>query len=143
MSPRNGVKARLFIAPTLKVKNPDELKTVGSLGTFGGIGFTEVKATGKKLAHLLRISTGDGTRNATGERRDHTETVKAEPAAVKKLVRRVRPEELAKLEAADAEIEKAEAALKAARLARAEIAHEAWLKGHVVPVKELKELIGS
>jgi hypothetical protein len=116
----------------------DEVRSTGR--TLGGV-FREVESTGRKVRGVLRIRTGPGTTVGVGTHREHGTHVHTTAEDVKKQIRRVRPEELARLEQHDVEIADLEEQLKQARLRRAATAAEAWTKAHVVTVKELEALV--
>lgn len=131
-APRNGVKVQHVIGTELYVGQVEQTRATGR--SIGGM-FREVESTGKMVAGVLRVRL-QGV-SGHGQKRDHGELVRTTPVEVKKLIRRVRPDELALLAEHDRRIEQIEAELKAARAARAETAAEAWVKAHVVTVKEL------
>lgn len=139
-APQQGRKVRHYLTPRLNVSQIDENRATGR--TLGGL-FREVESTGRKIKGVLRIRTAEAdTVDGHGCRANHGDHVRTNPEAVKALVRRVRPEELAAIAEQDTVIAGIEAELTAARAVRAELTAEAWRKAHVVTVKELETLAG-
>lgn len=70
---------------------------------------------------------------------EYLHDIPATKAEVDKHVRRMRPQELAGLNEIDAEIEEAQRRLGQLRRKRVDFLHDAFQKGHVVTVSELRE----
>lgn len=138
-APQNGSKVRHYISYGLHVSRVDETRATGR--NLGGL-FREVESTGRKVKGILRIQTKDRlTLDGHGHQRSHSEHLRTAPAEnVKKVIRRVRPEELTAIAEIDEVIAGLEERLKATRAARADLVATAWTKGHAVTVKELEEL---
>lgn len=136
--PRNGLKVQHVIGTELYVGQVEQTRSTGR--SIGGM-FREVESTGKMVAGVLRVRL-QGL-SGHGQKRDHGELVKTTPVEVKKFIRRVRAEELALLAEHDQRIDEIEQQLKAARAARAETAAEAWVRAHVVTVKELDAIAAA
>lgn len=104
---------------TYRRKTRDTGKTIGGL-------FTKVEDAGWDRSWLV-VHAGYVAR-----------TVPASAEGVKSIIRRLRDQEAAKLEAIDQRIAELEEALSKARAGREEALREAWRKGNVVTLAEVK-----
>lgn len=113
-------------AETLRVTHPKvmEFKDKG--------GYREAIDTGRVLTKELEIR--------GGAHHDVTRLART-AAAVKSVVRRLRPEEAAVLDEIDTEIAAVTARLKELRSQRAAAVQAAWTKAHVVRLAEVEALI--
>jgi hypothetical protein len=107
----------------------------------GGV-FPELESTGRRNRKRFEIAVRRGTtaRGVETTRSRDRADAEATGAGVKKVCRRLRPQEAEKLAVADKEIEKRESDLKEARDRRADIVREAFAKGHVVRLSEMQNL---
>lgn len=115
-------------------------KEVGRNGVF-----VTTEATGRYDRSKLRLMVLDEERcrNKYGNKTSVTRRVVANTAAgVKSVLRRIRPEELERIEAKDTEIAEAKETLKRLQYERADIVQEAWTKAHVVRLNELEPTEG-
>ena len=121
----------------LRVTPVERRRTKRLIGAAGGFQFREVEFAGWDRTRLALSATP--IRTAVG--REHTRPEHAycdkTAAGLKKVLRRVRPQEADLLAAADAEIAAAEDALRLARLRRIELVSLAWQKARVVRLNEL------
>lgn len=107
----------------------------------GGM-FPELESTGRPNRKRFEISVRKGTTARgveTTRSRDRADAA-ATAAGVKKVCRRLRPQEAVKLAVADEEILKLESDLQRARDRRAAVVREAFARGHVVRLAEMQEL---
>jgi len=135
--PKRG-RNSVLTTDDLQVRFRHKVKATGR--QIGGL-FTEVTDAGIDRKHL-ELHSRDG--RAGDGRPAHASWARNEAgatgAAVKRILRRLRPQEAEQLAAIDARLEQAKRALAEIRGERDEAVRRAFAKGHVVTVSELTEM---
>lgn len=93
------------------------------------------EGTGKFDKNQLELHTRFG-----GGGRNFINLIQATPDAVKRVLRRLRPQEAAVIQAIDADIEAAKQRVRDLEERRKQLIREAFTRGNVVPLKEVVEM---
>lgn len=140
--PRGDRRSPYVVAEEIGVKHPEIHRDTGR--RIGGL-VPIVESTGRRDRKRLELEVLRGTTARGGEpsrSRDRVDT-DASGAGVKRVCRRLRPQEAERLAAIDGEIAEIEADLRAARDRRESLVREAFAKGHVVRLAQMLRLAAS
>ena len=125
--------ARIFQASTLKAEHPEIRKT--RYHTFGGMRIGHSTGTGRIDGRSLDITSPEVS--------SHVFRVPASAEGVKSVLRRIRRQEAAALDALDTDIQRLQAQLSALRERRADVLRTAWQHGNVVRLREVEDLLAK
>ena len=123
--------ARIFQAAKLTAEYP-EVRSV-KYHTMGGLRVGHSVGTGRIDRRKLDIKSPDIS--------SYVFRVPATAEGIKAVLRRIRPQESTLLDAIDAEMAEVQSALDALKQRRKEVVHTAWLRGNVVRLKEVEQLL--
>jgi hypothetical protein len=123
--------ARIFQASELTAEHPEIRKTAYS--NLGGFRFGHSTGTGRIDSRKLDIRSPQVS--------SYVFRVPATAEGVKSVLRRIRPQEAAALDAIDQDIADLQARLDALRERRKDALHAAWQRANVVRLKEVEDLL--
>lgn len=105
----------------------------------GGV-FTELEATGRhnKTRFEIAVRKGRTARGVESSRSRDRAEADATAAGIKRVCRRLRPQEATRIAAIDDEIATIETDLREAKDRRVKVVREAFAKGHVVRLAEMR-----
>ena len=140
--PPGDGRSPYVVADEVIVQHPLIFRKAGRQSTVGGIPIRRMESTGRRDRSVFDVVVVRGTTARgieTARPRDRA-SAQASAAGIKKVCRRLRPQEAGRIEAIDAEIAELEGRIAAARDRLQEAVREAWGRANVVRLAEFEEL---
>ncbi|HVX32809.1 MAG TPA: hypothetical protein VHA80_06665 [Solirubrobacterales bacterium] len=139
---RGDQRSPYVLAEEITVQHPVIFRQAGRQSTIGGIPIRRMASTGRRDRAVFEVIVREGTtaRGFESARSRDQARAQASAAGIKKVCRRLRPQEAARIVAIDTEIAELEGRIEEARDRRQEAVREAWARGNVVLLAEFEEL---
>jgi hypothetical protein len=142
--PRGDERSPYVLAEEISVQHPVVFRQAGRQLTIGGIPIRRMESTGRRDPKVFDVIVRKGTtaRGVESARSRDQARAEATAAGIKKVCRRLRPQEAERIDSIDAETAELEQRIAEARDRRQEAVHEAWRRANVVRLAEFEELAG-
>jgi hypothetical protein len=138
---RGDERSPYLVAEEIIVQHPMIFRQAGRQSTIRGIPIRRMESTGRRDPKVFEVSVREGTtaRGFWSARSRDQARAQASAAGIKKVCRRLRPQEAERIDSIDAEIAALESEIARARDRREEAVREAWAKANVVRLREFEE----
>ena len=138
---RGDRRSPYILAEEIIVQHPMIFRQAGRQSTIGGIPIRRMESTGRRDAKVFEVIVRKGTtaRGIESARSRDQARARATAAGIKKVCRRLRPQEAERIDSIDAEIAVLESRIAEARDRREKAVREAWAKANVVRLAEFEE----
>jgi hypothetical protein len=139
---RGDKQSPYILAEEIIAQHPMIFRQAGRQSTIGGIPIRRMESTGRRDPKVFEVIVRKGTtaRGIESARSRDQARAQATAAGIKKVCRRLRPQEAERIDSIDAEIAALEGEVAEARDRREKAVREAWAKANVIRLAEFEEL---